>query len=281
MNAKSLIIGLVALGLASLAVTLTNNWFEAAEGRLATAPREIIAVPNIMVARSNLPIGHIMEASDVTWMPWGGDSLIPGYLREDSSPLDLVLGKVVRHSMVKDEPVVTAKLVGLGEKGFVAATLSPGMRAVTIAVSRTSGVGGLIFPGDRVDIIVSHQIQDKQDITRLVSETVLQNIRVLAIDTRTNDQTNEPLLGKSVTIEVTSKVAEIIAVIQQLGTLSLSLRSLAIKTGSEQLSVARTHTFDAEVSSLLPPLELGRNEFKVSVSRGADTQNVDFRRNSK
>jgi pilus assembly protein CpaB len=120
--------------------------------------------------------------------------------------------------------------VSPGDRGFLAAALGPGMRAVTVPVSDKTGVAGFVFPGDRVDIVLTQAISnDSGDLK--ASETFLRNMRVLATDQST---TQEKLEGKtvvrqfrSVTLEVTPKIAEKIAVAQTIGTLSLSLRSIA------------------------------------------------------
>ncbi|QCI80430.1 Flp pilus assembly protein CpaB [Hankyongella ginsenosidimutans] len=130
----------------------------------------------------------------------------------------------------------SAGLVGPGERGFLAAALQPGMRAITISISDTSGVAGFVFPGDRVDLVLTHQVDQGDRGQIRVSETVLQNVRVLAIDQDVNDREDQPKVGRTVTLEVTPKLVEKIAVMQLIGSVSLSLRSLP-----EQAVAAAAH----------------------------------------
>ena len=184
--------------------------------------------------------------------------------------------------MIAGEPVTLRKLVGPGERGFLAAALAPGMRAVTVPVNQTTGIAGFIFPGDRVDMLLTHLVVDARGSERQASETVLYNVRVLAVDRDTNNIENAPKVASTVTLEVTPKIAEVISVLRKLGDLSLSLRSLA---GSEvdeegprvnqQFFAARpSYTWDADVSALLPAVSARGNTLKVS--RGAETQSVSI-----
>ena len=140
--------------------------------------------------------------------------------------------------------------------------LSPGKRAVTVAVNATSGISGFIFPGDRVDLILSHSIDriDEEGVVRQASETFLTEIRVLAIDQTTDDQNGEPAIAKTVTIEVTPKQAEKVTLIPDLGRLSLSLRALQVAddgngpiqpAGTKTAERGTGYTLDTEVSALL------------------------------
>jgi pilus assembly protein CpaB len=162
------------------------------------------------------------------------------------------------------------------------------MRAITITINKSSGLAGLVFPGDRVDILLTHQITDDNGIIRQVGETVFQNVRILAIDARTNDQANKPGAGKTATLEVTPKMAEKVAVVKRLGSLSLVLRSIKRPEGDEggdmardesmPISGAQTYSFDAEVSALSPPLDLGDSKQLVVISKGSQSQLVEFKR---
>jgi pilus assembly protein CpaB len=145
-----------------------------------------------------------------------------------------LMGTVVRFPLTAGQPVTQGSLVAPGDRGFLAAALGPGMRAVTIPVSAKTGVGGFVFPGDRVDLVLTQQVKGEGEPLR-TSETILRNLRVLATDQTTD---NDVVDGKTVvhafrtvTLEVTPRIAEKVAVAQEIGTLSLSLRSIADNQG--------------------------------------------------
>ncbi|MCG8504060.1 MAG: Flp pilus assembly protein CpaB [Sphingomonadales bacterium] len=289
MNLRSIILVVVALAVAGATALLTRSWLG------ANRPQQVVAAPapvqptvKVLVARNNLPIGRILEAEDMRWQSWPDGNLPDSYIINGKGTLEAQIGKVVRHGIVAGDPVTTGRIVGPGQRGFMAAILSPGMRAVTVPITATSGIAGFIFPGDRVDLILTHEVGDTNGRTRQVSETVMRNVRILAVDRRTNDQTNQPALGKTVTIEVTPKIAEKISVLRRVGQISLSLRSLARADGERADALSQeeilpeasgfTHTWDAEVSGLLPPVEKDQGVHTVTVSRGKAQQNFKFKK---
>lgn len=235
---------------------------------LGTGPDEEIVqqeTTEILVAAKNIPMGHLVEPGDLIWTGWPNEGLHANYLNQENTAIDDLTGFVVRFGITGGEPVTRGRVVGPGEKGFLAAVLGSGMRAVTVPVNRTSGIAGFVFPGDRVDVILTQTAKDKGGADHLVSETVLKNVRVLAVDLRVDDQDKgNPELGKSVTLEVTPKMAEKVSMLTRMGVLSLSLRSLRMVDGQGieiyspdddlPVSNAQTHTWDAEVSRLVPPL---------------------------
>jgi pilus assembly protein CpaB len=148
----------------------------------------------------------------------------------------------VRYPITAGQPLTVGALVKPGDRGFLAAALGPGMRAVTVPVSERTGVAGFIFPGDRVDLMLTQTVEGEGRPLK-TSETVLRNLRVLATDQSTEQVTNEQ--GKTVvrnfntvTLEVTPKLAEKVAVAQTLGTLSLVLRSLADNQAELERAIA-------------------------------------------
>ena len=184
---------------------------------------------------------------------------------------------------------LTRSLVKPGDRGFLAVVLRPGYRAISVAIDARSGVAGLVFPGDRVDVLMAIKVIQKgegkdEKITRRASETVLTNVRILAVDQRVDDQTGVAKVAKTATLEVTPKQAEIIMVAGQMGKLSLSLRSLA--RDDEELGVlarsgdiledpdpvrGETFTFDSQVSRVV---SIKTKKDVVTVVRGGKTSSV-------
>jgi len=174
--------------------------------------------------------------------------------------------------MSEGEPVLPSRVVKPGEQGFMAAALSPGMRAMSIAVTPTSGVAGFIFPGDRVDVIVTHEIGrggEMESGARKVSETMLSNIRVLALDQQMGDDVKEPKVAQIVTLEVTPKQAESLTLAGQLGTIALSLRSIA---SGEDAESKHELTWDSDISQVLPrPANRTGAVQRIKIIRGQES----------
>lgn len=188
--------------------------------------------PKVLVAQRGLPVGTIITADAISFQQWPEELVQDAYFLDGESDITKLLGTVVRYQISAGEPVTQGSLVAPGDRGFLAAALGPGMRAVTVPVSDKTGVAGFVFPGDRVDIVLTQTVASENEGADLkAAETFLRNMRVLATDQSTTQETVE---GKTVvrqfrtvTLEVTPKIAEKIAVAQTIGSLSLSLRSIA------------------------------------------------------
>lgn len=189
--------------------------------------------PRVLVANRALTAGTIITADALGFQPWPSELVQDAYFIDGEANMEELLGTVVRFPITVGEPVTQGSLVSPGDRGFLAAALGPGMRAVTVPVTAMTGVGGFIFPGDHVDLMVTQEVQGEGEGDPLrTSETFLRNLRVLATDQTTEKTTDEN--GKTVvtefrtvTLEVTPKIAEKVAVAQSVGTISLALRSLA------------------------------------------------------
>lgn len=187
--------------------------------------------PKILVATRALPVGTILTADSIRFQQWPADLIANAYFKEDGAEnIDALVGRVVRNAITAGQPLTQGALVKPGERGFLAAALGPGMRAMTVAVSAESGVAGFVFPGDRVDIVLT-QNAPVNGVDLKASETIVRNVRVLAADQRTS-QTDDKgqviaQISQTVTLEVTPKIGEKISLAQSLGKLSLLLRSLS------------------------------------------------------
>lgn len=216
---------LVAVGTAFAARTLFIG---------ASTPQATAAVaptgPKVLVAQRALPIGTIITADSVNFQDWPKELVKDAYFIDGEADMTKLLGTVVRFPVTAGQPITQGALVAPGDRGFLAAALAPGMRAITVPVSAKTGVGGFIFPGDRVDLMLTQTVAGEGQPLN-ASETILRNLRVLATDQSTESETVD---GKTVvrairtvTLEVTPRIAEKVTVAQSVGTLSLSLRSLA------------------------------------------------------
>ncbi|MEN8196233.1 MAG: Flp pilus assembly protein CpaB [Pseudomonadota bacterium] len=231
MKGRLVILIVLALVMAGGTVVFVQKFLSQQKPTGQVAKRPKAAVTRVLVAKKGLPSGTILKAVDLRWQSWPDKALPREYFVQGRIKPAMLAGAVVRHGVVAGQPITRASVVKPGERGFLAAVLRPGMRAVTIPITVTSGVAGMIFPGDRVDVILLHRVTvagaGGKTRNQQIGETVMTNLRILAIDQRTDDQTKKPAIGRTATFEVTPKQAEAIVVAQQIGRLSLSLRSLA------------------------------------------------------
>src|SRR5262249_34103174 len=152
------------------------------------------------------------------------------YVQKGTKPIEAFIGRVAREPLASREPITEAKTVEPGNGGVLAAVLRPGMRAVSVPVNNTSDVSGFIFPGDQGDVVVTETLlvggSSGGAAQRRVAETILQDVRVVAVDEKLDNKNGEVGIAKNATLEVTPKQSEIIALANQMGKVSLSLRSL-------------------------------------------------------
>ena len=233
MDKKKLILLVGALVIAIGTALAARSMFAGAAAPEAEAVEVEPQGPKVLVAKRSLPVGTIITADAVAYQLWPQELVQDAYFIDGEADMELLLGTVVRHDISAGEPVTQGSLVSPGDRGFLAAALGPGMRAVTVPVSDRTGVAGFVFPGDRVDMVLTQTVDgtDGGDELR-TSETILTNLRVLATDQSTETTTNEDgrtvvQAFRTVTLEVTPRIAEKIAVAQTIGTISLSLRSIA------------------------------------------------------
>lgn len=286
MNKRGLILIAVAITLSVVTILMVRSWLLSKQTSQVEVSQPRHDGPQVLVAKNDMPIGHIVTANDFELVTWPDEDIHDSYLTQQTNAQSSLAGSVVRHGVLAGEPITRSRFVSPGQFGFMAAILSPGMRAVTVAVDRTSGLAGFIFPGDRVDLIVTHQIASGGEQARFISETFLKNARVLAVDTKTSDQNGEPELSKTITIEVTPSIAERINVVLRMGTISLSLRSITNPDGTQTTATSRdqqrpeistqSRTWDSDVSSVLSPMDESYSGPTVIITRGSSVQSVDI-----
>ena len=213
-------------------------------GAMGMPPPVVVDGPEVLVATKALPVGTIIDAAAMKFQPWPKELVDNAYFLRAGTNLQSLQGTVVRSAITAGQPITQGALVKPGDRGFLAAALGPGMRAVTVPVQAQAAVAGFVFPGDRIDLVLTQSVPGGGDGPPLkVSETVVRNMRVLATDQRTDNTVGEDGKTKiqpfqTVTVEATPKIAEQIAVAQTLGTLSLSLRSLADNSTELEQAIA-------------------------------------------
>jgi pilus assembly protein CpaB len=278
MRGRTLILLVVALILAGGTTMMARMWL--ASQRAVKQEAAPIAVPtpakSVLIAKSPIQRGQLLKPSDLVWEQWPEGGVDKNYILLGTRTPETYTGWVAKDPIAAGEPLTEAKIISPGNRGFLAAVLHPGMRAVSVPVTVTSGISGFVFPGDMVDLIVSYSVQDRpvpgQQAGPLtdhkISETVLRDVRVIAIDQKLESKPGEAVVAKTATFEVTPKQSEIIALADEMGKISLSLRSLV--PGPDELKqevadkspqspaseapstpLSETYTVDSDISPLL------------------------------
>ncbi len=198
----------------------------------ANAPAQIVQMPTteVLVAAVDLARGQSISRGSLRWQPWPDQSVNSTYLTKALQPnaLEDTDNATVRIAMQIGEPVSLTKVITLDNTGFMAAVLNPGMRAISTKITPETGAGGFILPNDRVDVILTESRRTESGRRGATSQTILSNIRVLAIDQTFSDTDGEQVVvGKTATLELTPRQAEVLAYSKAAGEVSLSLRSLA------------------------------------------------------
>lgn len=274
MRARTLLLLIVALVLAGGTTMMARVWLSSQRATVEAAP---IALPtpakSVLIARAQIQRGQLLKPDDFSWEPWPEGGIDKNYIVIGTKTPDAFAGWVARNPISAGEPITDAKIIAPGNRGFLAAVLRPGKRAVSVPVSTTSGISGFVFPGDQVDLIVTYSVQEMPRpgqaqsgpmVDHKVSETVLRDIRVIAIDQKLDSKAGEANANlKNATLELTPKETEIVALASEMGKLSLSLRSLIpgpgelrqevsdLPTTDAPIPQSETYTVDSDISPLL------------------------------
>jgi pilus assembly protein CpaB len=196
-----------------------------------------IETVDVLIAKSDIDLGSSVSADALQWQSWPAATAGPAFIRKNERPeaIEELSGSIARGSFSAGEPIKESKLIKANGSGYMAAILPSGMRAISTEISPETGAGGFILPGDHVDVILSRRDKEAEKGTGLevhVSETILPNVRVLAIDQTVEDKNGQKVVvGKTATLELSPRQAETLALARQLGTLSLALRSIVDASG--------------------------------------------------
>jgi pilus assembly protein CpaB len=264
-----------AMGLSLITALIVRGWVENSRQDAAPAVVEAPKVGTmVLVAAKPLPAGHFIKDEDLKWQSWPDDNLSPTYLLQGAITTDAIVGSVARAGIAAGEPITDERIVKKGDRGFLAAIVTPGFRAITVTMVSNAGLSGLAIPGDRVDVLltVTTPSANKDMPDRKYTETVMQDIRVLAVDQRINDQSDDSVMARTATLEVTPKQAEMVTLMQELGKMSMTLRSVGTAENDAQPH-APTLTSDNEAMGVLG-LNKGGSSNGIDVVRGTDRTTV-------
>ncbi len=192
--------------------------------------KETVDSTEVLVAQTEITLGSTATAASFRWQEWPKSAVSPAFITSSTRPNAMreLRGSIARSPIIAGEPITETKLISAGKGGVLAAILPAGMRAISTRITDQTAVGKMILPNDHVDVILTQRKRGKNGAEQHVSDTLFRNIRVLAIGTQLDvkqDQKNAD--GNVATLELTSKQAEMLALANAMGEISLALRSVA------------------------------------------------------
>ncbi|WP_395018962.1 Flp pilus assembly protein CpaB [Dongia sp.] len=260
----------LALGTAAIAAFLVSQFLASQTTTAPTTQTMQAGTQNVLVAARDIVPGTVLSADDIRWEPWP-ETLIddrfvvqPAQVENQApsaDPQQEFIDRIARRSIMAGEPMSREMVIKQGDSGVTAANIAPGMRGITINVTPNQGVAGLILPNDHVDLLMDVSVRElvglngwKDVVLKYGAETFLRDIRVVAINQKLSHDPKEGVAepGNLVTLEVTPDQAERILIAQQVGTVSLTLRSLV--PGLNDKDKSQTFTMDVRASRALSSL---------------------------
>jgi pilus assembly protein CpaB len=238
MKAARLVVLGVAVAAGGIAAYLASGNKEPPPPPVATAPP--LETVDVLVAKNELGRGQVIGGDDIGWQSWPAAAANSSYIKKAERPdaMKDFVGAIVRESMTAGDPIREPKVVMAKGSGFMAAVLPQGMRAASVDISPETGAGGFILPDDRVDVVLTRHYKGTEKATgaeKIISDTILRNVRVLAVDQAIDEKSGtKVVIGKTATLELTQSQAETLALSHQLGTISLTLRSLLDSQGAAE-----------------------------------------------
>ncbi|GGB57352.1 Flp pilus assembly protein CpaB [Roseibium aquae] len=223
MKFARLLVLIVALGAGLIAARMVMTSGPSDQASVVQ-PAPAVEETEVLVAAADIPLGGKLSGSSLAWKAWPNDFLPSGVITREADPdaADVYVGQIAKAPIYKGEPVRSERLIDT-DKGFMAAILPKGKRAIAVSVEAETTAGGFILPGDKVDLILTQEL----DAGQVTSKTIIGNVRVLAIDGTTAGEKDDKNLSpqRTATLELTLEQSEVVARAQQLGTISLALRS--------------------------------------------------------
>jgi pilus assembly protein CpaB len=250
------------------------------------APPVVAPPPKVrmLVAARPLSIGTLLKEDDFREIEVGADGVPEGAFTGGATSLAELRGALLRRFIDPNQPVIATDVLRPRDRGFLAAVLRPGTRAIAIGVDAVTGTAGLIWPGDEVDLILTQNLQQQNQGPesagrRVVGETILSAVRVIAVDQQIShsgtDSTAARVVARTVTLEVTPEQAERLAVAVQLGRISLAVRS--IEGVPEAAGPRPSLVFGSDVSSALTGPQAPSPSTRMRIIQGGSQQEVTFR----
>jgi pilus assembly protein CpaB len=261
MRILAILVLVFGVALAGGAIFFASKYFDEMKASMAQQAPDTVRV---LVAKQTLAYGETLKAEHLQWVEWPKTVVPAGAF----TSVEALFGKdkkqkrIVLRAIEAGEPILDARITEFGESPRVAMNLGEGMRAVSIRIDDVSGVSGFVAPGDRVDILLTRTIEDQ-----LVSSVILQEITVIAVDQQSNTESSSPRIGRTVTFEVNTNQAQRLALAQQVGKLSLTLRGFGEAVDGPMKPVTAGELSDLEAGPV-------QQVSKVRVRRGTEVRDV-------
>jgi pilus assembly protein CpaB len=225
---------LIVLGVAVAAGGIAAYLAAGSKAPAPPLPTPVVQIPmvDVLVAKTDLSRGQVIDTQDIGWQTWPADAANSKFVKKSDRPdaMKDFIGAIVRVALVSGDPLRDPDVVMAKGSGFMAAVLPQGMRAVAVDISPESSAGGFILPEDRVDVLLTRHDKAAEKATgveKFTSDTILSNVRVLAVDQNLEEKNGaKTVIGKTATLELTEQQAETLLLSKQMGTISLTLRSL-------------------------------------------------------
>jgi pilus assembly protein CpaB len=228
---KPQIIGIaISGGLAVTAFVLLQNFVS------KPAPEqkrvEELETAKVLVAKTEIGLGQIVTNENFRWQEWPQSALSNSFIQSKGSgegAMRELSGSVARAPMLPGEPITKAKLVKPGDGGVLSAILKPGNRAVSTKIREETSVGKMILPNDHVDVILIQRKRGRSGAEEIISDTLFRNVKVLAIGQliEAKDNSKRGAEGNTATMELSPRQAELLALANTMGEITLTLRSIA------------------------------------------------------
>lgn len=253
-----------------LAVVLANIWL--ANQRNAMAQSNGVQASTVVVAAMPLKFGDTLSADKLREIQWPAGAIPTGAFKTTK---DALAGNGTRQALQAisaNEPVLASKITGAGQRATLSAVLGEGMKAVSIRVNDVLGVAGFVFPGDRVDVLLTRSVHSGDGPDKSFVDVLLQSVKVLAVDQVADESKDNPQVVKAVTVEVSTKDAQKLTLAAGAGQLSLALRQTAANTGetTERVTLADL-TGDT-------PEDVAKRQAELERQKAADAASAEERK---
>lgn len=266
---RSIVHLFIGIFLASVSVFLMSQYKNGSDGSVAKIYKPNIEVVKIVVANRDLPFGSNLIMDYLEYAEWPKRSIPEGVFTDVDDLLKDKEGKkaerIVISSIHKGEPIFKQKISGYGGRATLSRKVSKNKRAVSISINDVSGVAGFLLPGDHVDVMLTRNVGEADK--KLITDVILQNVVILGIDQLTDESSSKPVVARTVTVEVEPVEAQKLALAQQIGTLSLSLRN---HNNNDEAAVSRVSVNDlsGDVRIKSKVKTTGSRGYFVNVRRG-------------
>jgi pilus assembly protein CpaB len=225
---RNLLVIVIAAIIGIVAVILANSFLSGVETQRDEAAEEGRLV-QIAVARVPMEYGTVVTAENIRMVSWPATSLPAGAFQSLKGLYGQGEPRVALRPIEAGEPILPGKITGPGGRASISALIDPAMRAVAVRINDVAGVAGFVLPGDSVDILLTRQpqVEGEGGSAQQITDVLMQNVRVIAIDQSPSEKNTEPRVGKTVTLLVDQQGSQKLALAGTVGSLSLALRNAA------------------------------------------------------